>query len=82
MTECATGVENKTRLNSIDREIVEMKENHKKDTETLFALIKEIRDELLGRPSWLALFIMSAISSALVGLLIVIMNYIINKNGG
>ena len=72
---CPLGIENRTRLVNIDREIVEIKSSHEKDKNELFNIIKEIRDKLLGRPSWLVLIVFSTMSSALVGLLLLIMSH-------
>ena len=56
---CPIGVENKVRIVSLERRINVVEE-----------AIVQIRDTLLGRPSWLVLFAMTGMSSAIVGLLI------------
>jgi len=78
-TNCVLGTENKTRIDNLDREVTEIKLNHTRDKIELFKIITEIRDKLLGRPSWVVLFIMAAMSSALVGLVIIIMTHAMDK---
>lgn len=79
MDGCVLGAENKTKIESMNREVTEMKISYAKDKKELFEIINEIKEKLLGRPSWLILFIMSAMSSALVGLAIILITIGINN---
>ncbi len=56
---CPLGIENKTRIDGMESDIIETK-----------VAINDIRDKLLGRPSWVVLFLFTLMSSAIVGLLI------------
>jgi hypothetical protein len=69
---CMLGIKNETRIDNMARELSDLKTKQSKDREDLFNIIGEIRDKLLGRPSWAVLFIMTAMSSGLVGLLILL----------
>ena len=61
VTDCAVGIENKTRI-----------DNMEKDISQITLAINDIRDKLLGRPSWVVLFLLSGMSSAIVGLIIML----------
>ena len=52
---CILGVKNEGRIVAIEDNIVEMKTS-----------IGQIRDKLLGRPSWVVLFLFTGMSSSLV----------------
>ena len=72
MEGCVQGTQNETKIDNLDKEVTEMKTNYAKDRTELFDIINEIKEKLLGRPSWLILLVMSAMSSALVGLAIIL----------
>ena len=58
---------------TIDREVAVLKQRQTATEEhikTLFGDIKEIKDELLQRPSWATLAVITVLSSATVGLLV------------
>ncbi len=61
-TSCPMGIENKTRIDSME-----------KDISQITLAINDIRDKLLGRPSWVVLFILSTMSSAIVGMAVIIL---------
>lgn len=66
--ECPTGAENRTRLDGLEKDFDELKKDNKDFKRDIWAAITEIRDKLLGRPSWVVLFMFSAMSSAIVAL--------------
>ncbi|MCE5185038.1 MAG: hypothetical protein LLF76_02810 [Planctomycetaceae bacterium] len=57
MNDCTLGVKNQARIDNLEKGWDEMKD-----------AITEIRDSLLGRPSWVVVFMFSAMSSIIVGL--------------
>lgn len=61
--ECVLGATNFQRINSLE-----------KRAEKFETAITEIRDRLLGRPSWAVLIIITAMSSLIVGLILALLN--------
>ena len=62
---CPMGIENRARIKSLEKDMGEVKE-----------AITDMRDRLLGRPSWIVLFMFTAMSSTIVGLLFALLNHV------
>ena len=60
---CPMGIENRQRIVGLEQDVSEVK-----------AAINDIRDRLLGRPSWIVLFLFTIMSSAIVGLVTMILH--------
>jgi hypothetical protein len=58
MDDCTLGVQNQTRIGNIEKKMDEFGE-----------AINDIRDRLLGRPSWIITVLFAMMSSTVVGLL-------------
>ena len=59
---CVKGTENEQRIIALERDVSEMKSD-----------IKEIKDRLLGRPTWIVTVLITLLSSACVGLLVTVL---------
>ena len=59
---CPKGVKNEQRIVSLERDMKDMKTD-----------IKDIKDRLLGRPTWFVTIALTFLSSTCVGLLIALM---------
>jgi len=59
---CVKGTENEQRIVALERDVSEMKSD-----------IKEIKDRLLGRPTWIVTVLITILSSACVGLLVTVL---------
>ncbi len=57
--------ENKTKIESLENQMNDLKI----DIHNIYNIIGEIRDKLLGRPTWVVLLLMSGMSSLIIGLL-------------
>lgn len=60
---CPHGIKNEGRILALENDMSEVK-----------VAITDIRDRLLGRPSWVVLAFFTAMSSTIVGLLLTLMN--------
>jgi len=58
---CVKGTENEQRIIALERDVSDMKTD-----------IREIKDRLLGRPTWAVAVILTLLSSACVGLLVTV----------
>lgn len=57
--QCAKGVKNEQRIIALERDIGEIKQD-----------IKDMKERLLGRPTWVITIIFTFLSSACIGLLL------------
>lgn len=68
---CTLGIQNQTRIDNLERMAMEAKSAQNE----LWDAITDIRDRLLGRPSWTVVMLLTAMSSALVGMAIYILTH-------
>lgn len=61
---CVLGMQNKTRLDNMEKQIG-----------VVFGAIEDIRDKLLGRPTWIVLFALGGMSSLSVGLIVFMLTH-------
>ncbi len=63
---CSDVIENTTKLNNFEITFKEYKLAVEKSTDELWEVITEIRDRLLGRPSWVVTVIITILTSITV----------------
>lgn len=66
MVECAKGTQNAEKIIALEKRADTNDKDHHNFTET----IKDIRDRLLGRPTWSVVFLMMALSSLCCSLIV------------
>ena len=60
---CPTGIKNRARIQALEKTVDKVQ-----------SAIEDIRDRLLGRPSWVVLFLLTVMSSTIVGLLSMVLH--------
>jgi hypothetical protein len=64
-TNCSFGLVNRTRLETVEKQV-----------STIFGDLKEIKEKLLGRPTWIVCFLLSAMLSIIVALLVFVLTHL------
>ena len=79
MDKCPKGVENETRVDGLDAKVDNYNSvlHHRiDDTNNRISAVEnaiiDIRDRLLGRPTWVIVFLLTFLSSAVVGLVVML----------
>lgn len=72
--ECVKGAQNSERIIALENQVKKDELSNDKKFEALFLAVNDIREHLLGRPSWPVVFILSGLSALCVGLAVKLIN--------
>ena len=66
--DCSRGIQNTVRIENLTAELGELKMEIKEAKLEFNNAVKEIREKLLGRPTWGVTVVLTTLASALVGM--------------